>query len=159
MTFESCVAVILQHEGGYVFDSNDPGGETNFGISKRTYPDTNIKELKREDAVAIYKKDFWDELRLDEMPEGIRLMVFDCAVNQGKTRAIRILQGALGVKQDGLLGPLTFMAFRESPIGLVFSNMALIRHNHYTSLPHWTNFGKGWSKRLLQITLESFEMI
>jgi len=159
VTFEQAVKIILRHEGGYVLNERDPGGETNYGISKRAYPNLDIKNLSIERAIKIYKKDFWDELRLDEMPETIRLMVFDSAVNQGKTRAVRILQGALGIKQDGILGPMTFMAFREQSIGLVFSNMALIRHNHYSSLQNWNVFGKGWSKRLLEIVLESTEII
>jgi len=159
MKFEQAVSIILQHEGGYVFDSEDPGGETKFGISKRTYPDVDIKNLNKEDAVRIYKKDFWDSIRIGEMPEPIRLMVFDCAVNQGKSRAIRILQGALGVKQDGILGPMTLMAFREHAIGEVLKSMTILRHNHYASLPHWSRFGAGWSKRLLLIVLDSVDII
>lgn len=159
MTFEQAVKIVIGHEGGYIFDENDLGGETNFGISKRSYPNKDIKALSIEGAKLIYKSDFWDALGLDNMPPEIRLMVFDCAVNQGKSRAVRILQGALGVKQDGILGPMTFLAFDETPIGLVLRNMAIIRHNHYSALSTWSRFGKGWSKRLLQITLESIEIV
>jgi len=159
MKFETAVVIILNHEGGYVNDPNDPGGETNFGISKKSYPDLDIKNLTREGAVAIYRRDYWDKLQLEEMPEPIRLLVFDSAVNQGKTRAIKFLQAALGVIPDGFLGLQTFTAFSESPIGLIFSNFALLRQKHYSELPGWEHFGKGWSKRLLQVVIESNEII
>lgn len=159
MKFEQAVNFILQFEGGYVFDSNDPGGETHFGISKRSYPNLDIKNLLIEAAINIYRKDYWLLLRIDEMPAPIRLMVFDCAVNQGVHRAIRMLQGAIGVKQDGVMGIMTLMAFRETPIGLIMQNMALLRHQAYAQNPHWHRFGAGWSKRLLQVVLESVEII
>jgi lysozyme family protein len=159
MTFDQAVKIVLVHEGGYSLDPKDPGGETRFGISKRAYPMLDIKNLTMEAAIDIYKSDYWDSLAIDQMPPDIRLMVFDCAVNQGRTRAVRILQGALGVKQDGVLGAMTFLAFQETPIGVVLRNMALIRLNHYSALSTWSRFGAGWAKRLLQIVLESIEIV
>lgn len=159
MKFEEAVKVILRYEGGYVFDSEDPGGETKFGISKRSYPTLNIKELTPEQASSLYKMDYWDRIEADRMPEPIRLIMFDCAVNQGVKRAIRILQGAIGVQQDSILSPMTFLTLQECAPGFIVKEIAKARHQHYCQLPHWERFGKGWSKRLLEIVLESIEIL
>jgi lysozyme family protein len=159
MTFDQAIKFVLRFEGGYANDPDDPGGETNFGLSKKTYPNLDIKALTEEAAKLFYRNDYWVKMRCDELPKDLRLMVFDCAVNQGISRATRMLQGAVGAKQDGLMGPITVAASREIPVGLALSNMALLRHTHYTRLPHWPKFGAGWSKRLLQVVLETIEII
>lgn len=155
MDFEKAVEIVLRQEGGYIFDSNDPGGETNFGISKRQFPDLNIKDLTRDEATAIYKKEYWDGVKALLLPPRLRLCVFDCAVNQGVTRAIRILQGSIGVKQDGIIGPETFEAARLYGDREALSNMLQLRLNHYVSLPQWPRYGAGWMRRLLLVTIES----
>ncbi len=57
--FEKAFEYVIQNEGDYVLDKNDPGGETKFGISKRSYPTLNIRDLTLEDAKEIYYRDFW----------------------------------------------------------------------------------------------------
>ena len=93
--YDEAVYLVLKHEGGYVNNPNDTGGETNFGISKRAYPDLNIAELSVETAQEIYKRDFWDKVKGDKLPEGLDLMVFDFAVNAGVSRASKVLQNCL----------------------------------------------------------------
>lgn len=156
MKFERAVDIILSHEGGYVFNSQDPGGETNFGISKRQYPNVDIKHLSRAEAVEIYRKDYWEPIRPLLLPWRLRLCVFDCAVNQGITRAIKLLQGAVGAVQDGVLGPDTFRAIELHGEFEALENLLLLRLQHYQKLPHWDTFGRGWSKRLLSIAIQSF---
>src|SRR5579859_1516070 len=95
--FDQCVDFVLAEEGGYVFDKNDPGGETNFGISKRAFPELNIKATTRDDAKGIYLGHYWTPLRCSEIPQPIALGLFDMAVNSGKERALRILQEVLGI--------------------------------------------------------------
>lgn len=153
MTFEDAVNLILEYEGGYVFDSNDPGGETKWGISKRVYPQWDIKNLTKEKAKAIYKVDYWDVVQAEKLPQSIRLMIFDCAVNQGQRTARIILQKALGVKADGVLGPITLGAIKDLEEMQLIDRVAKIRLDYYTSLPHWDRFGKGWAKRLLGVSL------
>src|ERR1044072_8557468 len=94
--FKSAVEIILAHEGGYSFDPRDPGGETNFGISKRQYPNLNIKDLTRERAKAIYFSDYWNKVRGDSLPFGVALVAFDYAVNAGVSTAIKALQRVSG---------------------------------------------------------------
>jgi Glycosyl hydrolase 108 len=81
--FAAAVALVLEHEGGYVNDPNDPGGETNFGISKRAYPDLDIRALTREGAIGFYRRDYWTPA-MDAAPtQELANCALDCAVNQG----------------------------------------------------------------------------
>ncbi len=105
--FDQCFDKLIAHEGGYSNDAKDPGGETNFGISKRAYPQVDIKNLTRDAAKQIYKRDYWDRAQCDKLPPTLAYLLFDAAVNSGIGQAIRFLQRALGVADDGVLGPLT----------------------------------------------------
>jgi len=121
--FLLAIEKILKAEGGYVDDPDDYGGETNFGISKRSYPELDIKVLTREEAIAIYKRDYWDKLRLDEANnQDIAEELFDTAVNQGWSAAADYLQEAINllsyrpsIVQDGIVGPKTLSAVNNCP--------------------------------------------
>lgn len=115
--FEEAFVEVIGIEGGYVFDKDDKGGETKFGISKRSYPDLDIKNLTLEKAKEIYFKDFWNKstLKLERFAIEIGKEVFDTAVNMGTFRAGEIFQKSLNVmnrnekdfpdlKLDGWLG-------------------------------------------------------
>lgn len=113
--FERAVARVLIDEGGYVDNPADPGGATNFGISKRQYPGLDIAALTRAEAVAIYYRDWWQRYRYSELPGPIAAKLFDMAVNIGPDHAVRCLQGALRacgrrVAEDGVLGRVTAAA-------------------------------------------------
>ena len=107
MTFDDAFDKLIGHEGGYVYDPRDPGGETKYGISKRAYPDLNIQSLTLDQAKAMYRKDYWDKLRLQELPEAIRYSLFETAVNAGIKQAVTLLQRAAGVAEDGVIGRVT----------------------------------------------------
>ena len=100
MNFDQAFDRLLGHEGGYVNDSRDPGGETNWGISKRSYPNVDIKALTQADAKAIYRRDFWAPVRADELPDVVRFDVFDAAVNHGVSQSAKWLQRAAGAQPD-----------------------------------------------------------
>lgn len=153
MNFEDAIEVIFKHEGGYVNHPRDPGGETHFGISKRSYPNVELKTLTREEAADIYKRDFWDKCELDRFPAPLRLMVLDCAINQGPQISIGLLQAALGVKVDGLLGPTTFEALDRINPHRVLSTFAQRRFDRYFLNPRFAVFGEGWLKRLLDVSI------
>jgi lysozyme family protein len=155
MTFEDCIDVILFYEGGLVNHPNDPGKLTNFGISQRAYPHVNIENLTIEQAKSIYRIDYWNRIQAEHIPESCRLMVFDSAVNQGVGFAIKTMQKILGVKPDGVIGPITRDALKNVDEYSFINLFAMARHNHYTSLTGWHHFGKGWSKRLLEISVLS----
>lgn len=157
MTFEACIECVLEIEKGYVFDSNDPGGETNWGISKRQYPHLDIKNLTRAEAINIYFQDYWTPLKPLEVPPRLRLALLDAAVHHGVKQAIKLFQGAVGVQQDGVIGPQTLTAAKAKIESNALSNMLQLRLAFMGKLPHWGNYSKGWSKRLLLIAIWSFK--
>jgi len=151
MTFEQCIPHIFRHEGGYVYDCRDPGGETQWGISKRAYPNLDIQMLTKEEAYDIYRKDYWNKIKADELPETIRLIVFSSAVNQGVGQASRFIQKMVKVSQDGIIGPKTLLALREiNPKALKYAFLKL-QSEHYFSL-NKPEFIKGWILRLLDLS-------
>ena len=101
--FNDIIEVVLHHEGGYVNDPKDPGGETNFGIAKRSHPDVDIKNLTKDGAKEIYKEVYWDKNKVESLPEDLRHIYFDMCVNQGRGRAVKILQKAANAKGADLV--------------------------------------------------------
>jgi len=96
-TFDEIIDLTLEHEGGYVHDPKDLGGETNFGIAKRFYPDVDIKNLTKEGAKEIYRKDYWDKNKVDNVPDELKHFFFDCCVNQGSKYHMTLLKMVLGM--------------------------------------------------------------
>lgn len=139
MNFEQAVAIILEHEGGYVNDPKDPGGETRYGISKRAYPTINIRDLTKAEAMAIYRRDYWDKIKADTLPDYVRLMAFDCAVNQGVGACQAILKSL--AKEEG-----------QRSVVRAFADSRLVR---YARQPAFSHFGLGWTRRLIDILIRS----
>lgn len=146
MNFDIAFERLVGHEGGYVNDPADPGGETSFGISKRSYPDVDIKNLTRDGAKAIYLKDFWNALA--DADSAIKFQVFDFAVNGGLPVAIRKLQTAVGVADDGHWGPQSMKAIASMDVNDVLLKFNAQRLMFYTSLKNWPLYGKGWTNRV-----------
>jgi lysozyme family protein len=149
MTFDTVFDRVIGNEGEYINDPNDPGGETNWGISKRTYPNLIIKELTREQAKTIYLTDFWQKIDND-MPDSISYQLFDFAVNSGVETAIRYLQRALKVADDGHFGPVSKAALKEYSELIIILRLNGERLDFMTKLKNWPNAGKGWARRIAQ---------
>lgn len=149
MNFDEAFQRLIGHEGGEVNDPNDPGGHTKFGISKRAYPDVNISSLTLESAKAIYRRDYWQRAQADQIDGAIAFQVFDAAVNHGIGTAIRFLQRAVGVADDGQVGPRTIAAIRAMPVSDVLMHFNAERLDFYTKLSTWPSFGKGWARRIV----------
>lgn len=154
MTFDESFDTLIGHEGGYSNDPRDPGGETKFGISKRAYPDVNIATLTLDDARAIYKRDYWDRAMCDHLPEAVAFQVFDTAVNSGIGQSIRFLQRAVGVADDGRVGPLTIRAVQRLDPEAVASRFNGQRLDFMTRLSTWDVYGKGWARRIAKNLME-----
>lgn len=150
MNFDEAVKFILGAEGGYVFDPHDPGGETNYGISKRSYPHLNIRSLTKDDATEIYKADYWTRCRCDELPAVMRLSVFDCSVVQGRYFAITLLQKLGGTLADGIIGPKTLFAVKDADKRMLIDYQTM-RVLHFASLDNFKRYGKGWTRRILRV--------
>ena len=153
--FTNAVTHTLQLEGGYVNDPNDPGGETKYGISKRAYPQVDIRNLTLEKATTIYFNDYWTKIRGDSLPLGLSRVVFDMAVNAGPYQAIRLLQKVVGVKQDGVLGEKTLAAVGDKAASGWSGRRALVRDYSterilfYSKLGGWEHYSRGWTKRVM----------
>jgi lysozyme family protein len=150
VTFDDAFDRLIGHEGGYVNDPNDPGGETKWGISKRSYPHLHIGTLTREDARAIYKRDFWDRIDADRMYDGVAFQCFDFAVNSGIGTAVRYLQRAVGVADDGRWGPVSRAAAAALPESDTIMRFLGERLDFMTRLNNWQFHGKGWARRIAQ---------
>lgn len=164
--FETALAFTLAQEGGYVDNQRDPGGRTKYGISQRAYPSMDIPSLTRDQAAAIYRRDYWDALDLDSLPPSIAAVVFDAAVNCGPRRAVAQLQAAinsLGAEPalivDGALGPRTVAAVRRlealSLTEALAANALLERLGHYSDIcerdPDSRTFLRGWLRRVVAL--------
>ena len=144
MTFDDAFSRVIGNEGGYVNNLADPGGETRWGISKRSYPTVDIKNLTQEGAKAIYLRDFW--LLIDCDP-AVKFQLFDFAVNSGIQTAIRKLQAAIGVADDGHWGPISAAALAAMDKNDVLLRFIAQRLRFWASLTTWATFGKGWALR------------
>lgn len=165
--FASSLAAVLQHEGGRVDDPRDPGGRTNKGITQRVYDDwrgeqglprRDVWTIVQPEVEAIYRMLYWNAIRGDELPSGVDYATFDFAVNSGVNRAIRTLQRAVGVQDDGKLGPITLEAVDNKPACETIAALCAARLSFLGDLPTFPRFGKGWSARVGEVGLTATEM-
>jgi len=146
ISFGDAFTRLLGQEGGYVNNPADPGGETHWGISKRSYPAVDIKNLTREKAMEIYYADFWTPLA--DADPAVKFQVFDFAVNSGVSTAIRKLQAVVGVADDGYWGPLSKAALAKMARNDVLLLLNAERLEYLTKLKAWPDFSKGWVQRI-----------
>lgn len=146
--FETAIDRVLGHEGGYSNDSNDPGGETNWGISKRSYPTVNIATLTRDTAKEFYYRDFWVPVVALIKDRALQYQMLDAAINHGMGNAVRMLQRAVDANDDGHWG-------NESKVALALLDPADVqilfiaeRLEFFTRLKTFPNFGRGWARRI-----------
>lgn len=161
--FDYAFEQVLQVEGGWVDNKKDPGGETNLGITFATLqsaiqaglvPNVTVKDLTKEQAKIIYKALYWDKIKGDQLPYPLNMMVFDAAVNQGVDPAIRMLQKALGIAQDGILGVNTVKAAQAARSGFISVYLAN-RAMRYMGTRNADVFLSGWLKRLFDMAINS----
>lgn len=153
---ETCIPRILEHEGGYVDHPRDPGGATNKGVTIATFrayvkPNGTVDDLRKlttEQATIVYKRQYWDKVSADLLPIGVDYAVADFAVNSGPNRAARYLQRALGVPQDGIVGPRTIAAARNAAPDRLINAICDSRLKFLRGLETWSTFGRGWSSRV-----------
>lgn len=152
MTFDEAFERLIGHEGGYVNHPNDPGGETNWGITRRVARSEgytgSMRDMPRSTAKEIYRRAYWHRAKADQYDPAIGFQVFDAAVNHGIGQAIRFLQRAVGVADDGAVGPVTLRAVNRHTTSYVLSHFNAERLEFYTKLSTWPTFGKGWVRRI-----------
>ncbi len=155
MSFDVALRTVLHHEGGYVNHPADPGGETNYGITVRVARNFGyhgpMRDIPMDVVENIYRTLYWDKVNGDELPPHIAIMTFDFAVNSGVRRAAQYLQKAARVPQDGVIGPKTVAAILENQSDIAVQYL-VSRIWFMMRLRHWKHFGKGWSKRIIELT-------
>lgn len=159
--FDAALAAILHHEGGFVDHPRDPGGMTNLGVTKRVWENWIGREVDEAEMRALtpqligplYRKNYWDKIKGDDLPAGLDYVVFDAAVNSGPSRAAKWLQSAAGAVPDGLIGPATLRAVASSPACELISAYQDKRLKFLENLATWDAFGRGWSRRVSEVSL------
>lgn len=155
MTFDQAFHQLLGHEGGYSNHPNDTGKETMWGITERVARahgyTGHMRDLPVALAKQIYRASYWDAVRADELPAPVRYSVFDAAVNSGVGQSVKWLQRALGVSDDGAMGPKTLAAAQAADGHVLKAKMLGARLQFMTDLPSWPSFGRGWARRVASL--------
>lgn len=159
--FSAALARVLVHEGGYSNHPSDPGGPTMRGIIQRVYdayragkgqPKRPVRSISTAELEEIYRRQYWDAVRADELPPGIDYAVFDGAVNSGPAQSAKWLQRALGLPADGEVGAVTLAAARAAPDpAQVVDAICNRRLAMLKALRTWPVFGRGWSRRVADV--------
>jgi len=162
--FDKAVEKVLVHEGGFVNDPLDRGGATNWGITQKTYENfvgrpvsiSEIQNMPRGNAITIYKTQYWDKVRGDEIKSyPIAFSIFDQAVNQGPARAIKRAQSVLGIYPDGNIDSEMIKRLNNSDEADFINKFADESERYYRRIvennPSQEKFLAGWLKRVESI--------
>ena len=164
--FDECLSMLLHHEGGFVNHPKDPGGMTNLGVTKAVYDkwigrestEQEMRDLTPMDVAPIYKKNYWDKVRGDDLPGGVDWCAFDWAVNSGSGRPAKAIQRAVGATTDGVIGPKTLQLVAEKDPKFINDYVYTVRQAFYESLDDYKHFGRGWTRRNKETLHQALEM-
>lgn len=155
MQFDTAFDILLKHEGGYSDHKDDPGGRTRFGITEAVAREVgyrgDMRELPLDLAKRIYKDRYWDTVKAEQLPPAVRYVVFDAAVNSGPGQAAKWLQRALGVVDDGVIGPKTLAAANAANPDALKMRMLGQRLRFMAGLTNWPAFSRGWAIRIASL--------
>ena len=160
--FDKIFSRLISHEGGFQNDKEDRGNwtggavgkgklkGTKYGLSAMTYPHLDIKNLTLEQAKAIYFEDWWSPLGISSMRPAMQFQMFDAAINHGTRSATKMLQRAIGVKDDGVIGPVTLAAKDKVDINDLLMLFIAERIEFFTQVRTFDIYGKGWMNRMAE---------
>ncbi len=152
MNFDRAFECLIKHEGGYSDHADDPGGKTRFGVTEAVAREAgyrgDMRDLPLDTAKQIYRARYWDAVRADDMPDAVRFDLFDAAVNSGPRQAVRWLQRAVNVTDDGVIGPQTLRVVHLFDPQLLAKRFNAQRLRFMTDLSTWSSFGRGWARRI-----------
>ena len=162
--FGHCLDLVLKSEGGWVNNPNDPGGETNLGVTKRVWeewvghPVESLKNLTKDQVAPLYEQKYWRPCYGEVLPRGLDFIVFSMGVNAGPGRSVKLLQSSIGCVPDGIIGPTTRGLIRESNIANLIAKFSESRREYYRSLKNFPVFGRGWLARVDKEESEAISM-
>ena len=155
MNFDTAFDLLLKHEGGFSDHVADPGGKTRYGVTEAVAREVgyrgDMRELPLDLAKRIYKDKYWDTVKAEQLPASVRYPVFDAAVNSGAGQASKWLQRALGVKDDGVIGPQTISAANAANPDALKMRMLGQRLRFMAGLSNWPAFSRGWALRIASL--------
>ena len=155
MNFDECFAALVANEGDFADLENDPGGKTRYGVTEAVARGAgftgDMRELPLSLANTIYRSQYWDAVRGDELPDSVRYCVFDAAATSGVRQSILWLQRALGVPADGVLGPVTLAASHAANPDRLKARLLSQRLRFMAGLSNWPSFSRGWSRRVADL--------
>jgi lysozyme family protein len=163
--FKECLDLVLKSEGGWVNHPQDPGGETNLGVTKRVWeeyvghPVKTLKNLTKDDVAPLYEQKYWRPCYAEVLPRGLDFVVFSMAVNAGPGRSVKLLQQSIGCVPDGIIGPRTRGLISSSNGATLIAKFSETRREYYRSLKTFPIFGKGWLNRVDHEEAEALNMI
>ena len=163
--FKECLALVLKSEGGWVNNPNDPGGETNLGVTKRVWeewvghPVTTMKNLTQADVAPLYEQKYWRPCYGEVLPRGLDFVVFSMGVNAGPGRSVKLLQSSIGCVPDGVIGPRTRELICASNSATLIAKFSESRREYYRALKTFPIFGKGWLTRVDREESEALNMV
>lgn len=167
--FDAALKVILKHEGGWVSHPRDPGGETNLGVTRKTWQqwtgriNVDMKALTPAKVAPLYKAWYWDKVMGDDLPPAIALCAFDMGVNAGPGRAVKILQLIVGAVRDGQMGRKTLQAVQQyvqaHGLARLVRAYQQARRDYYKALDAFNTFGKGWLRRVDAVETEALRLV
>jgi lysozyme family protein len=164
--FRDCLELVLKHEGGFVNHPKDPGGITNLGVTKRVWEEWVGHEVDEKAMRALtpalvapmYEMKYWRTSYCEKLPRGLDLLVFSMAVNAGSGRSVKLLQDAIGVVADGIIGPRTMARINEANVETLIDSFSEARTSFYKGLKLFPVFGRGWLNRTDKERLEALDM-
>jgi len=164
--FNAALGFLLQHEGGFVVNPQDPGGMTNLGVTMATWQQyvghpvtgADMRNLTLTNVSPLYHDCYWRVVQGDDLPSGLDYAVFDCAVNSGTPKAIRIFQSILGVKTDGVMGSKTIAALSGKSTTDLINQYCDERLRFLRALPTWADFGAGWGRRIEEVRAQALTL-
>jgi lysozyme family protein len=155
MNFDTAFSKLLGHEGDFSDHPDDPGGKTRYGVTEAVAREVgyrgDMRELPLDLAKRIYRAKYWDEVQADILPAGIRYAMFDAAVNSGPRQAVRWLQRAVGVADDGILGPRTMAAAGALSADSLRMRLLAQLLRFMSGLSNWPAFSRGWARRIADL--------
>lgn len=165
-TYDEALARLLVHEGGYGNHPSDPGGPTNFGITIADYRQyvksgataADVRAMRADEAKAIYRQQYWNAMRCDELPAGLDYALFDFGVNSGIGRAVKMLQRLLGLPGDGRMADTTIAAAKQRDAADSIARLCDGRLAFLKALKTWPVFGAGWGRRVAEVRAAALTM-
>ena len=155
MLFDAAFDKLLGHEGGHVDHPDDPGGATNWGVTEAVARANgytgDMRAMPVSFARQVYRKQYWDAIRADDLPPALRYATFDGAVNSGNVQAVKWLQRAIGATDDGRVGPQTIALARAAHPDAALRRMLAERLRFMTNLKIWPSFSRGWARRIADL--------